>query len=106
MKKTGRYTCVINDGPPVNRHKPSVDVMLRSLLECSPKDVLAVMLTGMGSDGAQGMLELQQAGVKTTAQDEASSVVWGMPGSAVKLSAAQSIVSLNKMASHVIGQYE
>ena len=106
MKKGARYTCIINDGPPVNRHKPSVDVMFRSLLECSPKDVLAVILTGMGHDGAQGMLELLQAGARTTAQDEASCVVWGMPGSAVKLSAVQKEVSLNKIANHLVGQYE
>ncbi|ORU93235.1 MAG: chemotaxis response regulator protein-glutamate methylesterase [Cycloclasticus sp. symbiont of Bathymodiolus heckerae] len=106
MKRGARYTCVINDGPPVNRHKPSVDVMFRSLLECAAKDVLAVMLTGMGNDGSAGMLELLQAGAKTTAQDEASSVVWGMPGSAVKLSAVQSIISLSNMAEHLVGQYE
>lgn len=106
MKKGARYTCVINDGPAVNRHKPSVDVMFRSLLECSPKDVHAVMLTGMGSDGAQGMLELLQAGAKTAAQDEPSSVVWGMPGSAVKLSAVQTVLPLKKIAGHLVDQYE
>ena len=106
MKKGGRYSCVVNDGPPVNRHKPSVDVMFRSLLACSPQDVHAVMLTGMGADGAEGMLELLQAGAKTTAQDEASSVVWGMPGSAVNLSAVQSILPLKKIAGHLIDQYE
>lgn len=106
VKKGSAYTCVINDGPPVNRHKPSVDVMFRSLLDCSPKDVLAVILTGMGADGAQGMLELLNAGAKTTAQDEASSVVWGMPGAAVKLGAVQSIVALNKIGLRLISQYE
>ncbi|HIL91417.1 MAG TPA: chemotaxis response regulator protein-glutamate methylesterase [Cycloclasticus sp.] len=106
VKKGTRYVCVINDGPPVNLHKPSVDVMFNSLLACSPANVLAVMLTGMGSDGSQGMLELFQAGAKTIAQDEASSVVWGMPGSAVKLSAVQSIVPLNKIGQRLISQYE
>ena len=106
MKKGSRYSCVVNDGPAVNRHKPSVDVMFRSLLACSPKDVHAIMLTGMGADGAEGMLELLQAGAKTTAQNEASSVVWGMPGSAVKLSAVQSILPLKEIAGHVIKQYE
>jgi len=106
MKKGTGYTCIINDGPAVNRHKPSVDVMFRSLAECAKKDVLAVMLTGMGSDGAAGMLELLQLGAKTVAQDEASSIVWGMPGSAVKLSAVQSIVPLNEMAEHLVGLYE
>lgn len=104
-KGTG-YNCLLNDGPAVNRHKPSVDVMFRSLIECSPKDVLAVMLTGMGHDGAQGMLELLQAGARTTAQDESSSVVWGMPGSAVKLSAVQSVIPLKNLPGHLISQYE
>jgi len=106
MKKGAGYTCIINDGPAVNRHKPSVDVMFRSLVESAKKDVIAVMLTGMGSDGAAGMLELLQVGAKTAAQDEASSIVWGMPGSAVKLLAVQSIVPLNEMAAHLVGQYE
>jgi two-component system chemotaxis response regulator CheB len=106
VKKGGLTMCMINDGPPVNRHKPSVDVMFRSLLDYGPKNVLAVMLTGMGSDGAKGMLELLDAGAKTSAQDEASSVVWGMPGSAVALSAVQSVVPLNKMAKRLVSQYE
>jgi len=106
VKKGAVFSCVLNDGPVVNRHKPSVDVMFRSLLECAPKDVHAVMLTGMGNDGAEGMLDLLKAGATTTAQDEASSVVWGMPGSAVKLSAVQSVLPLKKIAGHLIAQYE
>ncbi len=106
VKKKGALSCMLNDGPAVNRHKPSVDVMFNSLIECSPKDVHAVMLTGMGSDGAKAMLGLLKAGATTTAQDEASSVVWGMPGSAVKLSAVQSVLPLKKMAEHLIAQYE
>ena len=106
VKKGTIYTCLLNDGPEVNRHKPSVDVMFRSLIDCAPKDVHAVMLTGMGNDGAAGMLTLLEAGATTTAQDEASSVVWGMPGSAVKLSAVQTVISLKKMAGHLIAQYE
>lgn len=106
VKKGGVLKCLLNDGPAVNRHKPSVDVMFNSLMECSPKDVHALMLTGMGSDGAEGMLDLLKAGATTTVQDEASSVVWGMPGSAVKLSAAQSVLPLNKLAKHLIAQYE
>jgi len=106
VKKGASYTCLLNDGPEVNRHKPSVDVMFRSLVDCAPKDVHALVLTGMGTDGAKGMLELLEAGAVTTAQDEASSVVWGMPGSAVKLSAAQTVLPLKKMAGHLIAQYE
>ncbi len=106
VEKNGGLSCMLNDGPAVNRHKPSVDVMFNSLLECSPKDVHAIMLTGMGNDGAEGMLNLLKAGATTTAQDEASSVVWGMPGSAVKLSAAQTVLPLKKMSEHLIAQYE
>ncbi len=106
VKKNGGLSCMLNDGPAVNRHKPSVDAMFNSLIECSPKDVQAVVLTGMGSDGAEGMLNLLKAGATTAVQDEASSVVWGMPGSAVKLSAAQSVLPLKKMAEHLIAQYE
>lgn len=106
VKKGAIYSCVLNDGPVVNRHKPSVDVMFRSLLECAPKEVHALMLTGMGSDGAAGMLELLKAGATTTVQDEASSVVWGMPGSAVNLSAVQTVLPLKKLAGHLIAQYE
>jgi len=106
MKRGSSYTCIINDGPAVNRHKPSVEVMFMSLVECAKQDTLAVMLTGMGNDGAAAMLELLKVGAKTTAQDESSSVVWGMPGSAVKLSAVQDIVALNDIAAHLVGQYE
>ena len=89
--------CRLSDGPPVNRHRPSVDVMFRSVAQKVGPNAIGVILTGMGDDGARGLKEMQDAGARTIAQDEASSVVWGMPGSAVKLGAAERIESLNNI---------
>ena len=97
-----RYICRLNDGEPVNRHKPSVDVMFRSVVQNVGKNAIGVILTGMGADGAVGMKELQQIGVPTIAQDEKTSVVWGMPGEAVKLGAADSVLSLEKVAAKIM----
>lgn len=97
-----RYICRLNDGEPVNRHKPSVDVMFRSVVQNVGPNSIGVILTGMGADGAVGMKELQQLGVPTIAQDEKTSVVWGMPGEAVKLGAADSILPLEKIASKIM----
>lgn len=77
------------DGPPVNRHKPSVDVLFHSVIEAAPQAALGILLTGMGGDGARGLLEMHQHGYPTIAQDEGSSVVWGMPREAVKLGAVE-----------------
>ncbi|EGV52837.1 protein-glutamate methylesterase/protein-glutamine glutaminase [endosymbiont of Riftia pachyptila] len=92
-----RYICSLNDGPPVNRHKPSVDVMFRSLAQNAGPNAIAVMLTGMGDDGAEGMGEMRQAGAPTIAQDEKSSVVWGMPGEAVKRGYVEVVLPLQKI---------
>lgn len=89
-----RYICRLNDGPPVNRHIPSVDVLFRSVAQNVGSNAIAVLLTGMGNDGAAGMREIKDAGAHTIAQDEKSSVVWGMPGEAVKLGAASHVVPL------------
>ena len=97
VRKDARYFCKLSDGPPVNRHRPSVDVMFRSLVESAGANTLAVLLTGMGADGAAGMKELQGAGSPTIAQDENSSVVWGMPGAAVKLGAADMVLPLMRI---------
>ena len=97
-----RYYCRLNDGPPVNRHKPSVDVLFRSVAQCVGPNAIGVILTGMGDDGARGLLEMKQAGAPTLAQDEASSVVWGMPGEAVKLEAADGQLPLGKIAGKLI----
>ena len=75
-----RYRCRLNDGPPVNRHCPSVDVLFRSVAQQVGPNAVGVILTGMGDDGARGLKEMHDAGAPTVAQDEATSVVWGMPG--------------------------
>jgi len=87
------------DGPPVNRHKPSVDVLFKSVVDASPDAALCILLTGMGNDGARGLYELKQHGFHTVAQDEASSVVWGMPREAVKLGAVEpeNVLSLDRI---------
>ena len=103
VKRDGaRYICHLNDGQPVNRHKPSVDVMFRSLAQNAGPNAIGVMLTGMGSDGADGMGEMKQEGAPTIAQDERSSVVWGMPGEAVKRGHVDEIISLDKIGKRLL----
>jgi two-component system chemotaxis response regulator CheB len=97
-----RYRCRLNDGPPVNRHCPSVDVLFRSVAQMVGPNAVGVILTGMGDDGARGLKEMHDAGAQTIAQDEASSVVWGMPGAAVKLGAVDEILPLGKVAEAVM----
>jgi two-component system chemotaxis response regulator CheB len=97
-KAAGQYFAEVIDGPPVNRHKPSVDVLFRSLAQCTSGDALAIMLTGMGDDGAQGMRQLHDLGVRTLAQDEASCVVFGMPKEAIRLGAVDEVLPLDAMA--------
>lgn len=93
-----RYICRLNDGPPVNRHKPSVDVMIRSLAQNAGPNAIGLMLTGMGDDGAAGMGELKQLGAPVLVQDEKTSVVWGMPGEVAKRGFADEILPLGKIA--------
>lgn len=102
LRDQSGYRCELVDGPEVNRHKPAVDVMFDSLLAHNPSDVVAVLLTGMGSDGAQGMKRLREAGSVTIAQDEKSSLVWGMPGSAVRLGAAAVVTPLDQVADKLV----
>jgi two-component system chemotaxis response regulator CheB len=97
-----RYRCRLNDGPPVNRHCPSVDVLFRSVAQKVGPNAVGVILTGMGDDGARGLKEMRDAGAPTIAQDEASSVVWGMPGAAVRLGAVGEILPLGKVAEAVM----
>lgn len=89
-----RYICRLHDGPPVNRHKPSVDVLFRSVADNVGKNAVGVILTGMGADGAEGMKEMQDRGAPTIAQDEKTSVVWGMPGAAVKSGGVDTVLPL------------
>jgi len=97
-----RYRCRLNDGPPVNRHCPSVDVLFRSVAQQVGPNAVGVILTGMGDDGARGLKEMHATGAPTVAQDEHSSVVWGMPGAAVKMGAIDEVMSLDKIAAAVI----
>lgn len=97
-----RYVCRLRDGEPVNRHRPSVDVLFRSVLQSAGKNATAALLTGMGADGVSGMLELHRAGVHTIAQDEATSVVWGMPGEAVNRGAASAVLPLKDIAAAML----
>ena len=97
-----RWVCRLDDGSPVNRHKPSVDVLFPSVAQEARHNDIGVLLTGMGKDGAQGMLEMRQAGSPTIAQDEASSVVWGMPGEAVHIGAAAEELPLTRISARVL----
>ena len=96
-KSGGQYFVAVIDGPPVNRHKPSVDVLFKSAAECVGRDALAIILTGMGDDGARGMKQLHDGGARTIAQDEASCVVFGMPKEAIKLGGVDDVMPLDRV---------
>lgn len=102
VRDGARWRCRLDDGPPVNRHRPAVDVLFRSVAQAAGSNAVAAILTGMGDDGARGLLELRQAGASTLIQDEATSVVWGMPGAAAKLGAAQEILPLDAIAERLL----
>jgi two-component system chemotaxis response regulator CheB len=101
-RKPKGYICQLEDGPPVNRHIPSVDMLFRSAVNATGADTIGVLLTGMGRDGARGLKELQETGARTIVQDESTSVVWGMPGAAVELGAADSILPLGQIADRIM----
>jgi two-component system chemotaxis response regulator CheB len=96
------YVARLDQGPPVNRHRPSVDVLFRSAAEQAGRNSVGVLLTGMGKDGAAGLLEMRQAGAPTIAQDEASCVVFGMPREAIALGGATEVVSLEQIAPRLL----
>lgn len=97
-----RWICRLDDGSPVNRHKPSVDVLFRSAAGCAGPDALALMLTGMGDDGARGMKAMHDRGARTLAQDEESCVVFGMPKEAIALGAVDEVLPLDQMARAIL----
>ena len=97
-----RFICRLNDGPRVNRHKPAVDVLFRSVAQNIGANAIGVILTGMGDDGALGLQEMKEAGSVTVAQDENTSVVWGMPGEAVKLGCVDYVLPLNSIAPRLV----
>ena len=96
-----RYTVNIVDGPHVSRHRPSVDVMFRSASQVAGRNAMGIILTGMGDDGARGLLEMRQAGSHTIAQDEESCVVFGMPKEAIQRGAAVKTVPLSRVATEI-----
>ncbi len=102
IRENGKYIIQLSDGEPVNRHRPAVDVLFQSVALCAGANAIAVLLTGMGADGAAGMKEMHDAGAKTVIQDEQSSVVWGMPGAAFKLGCTDYVVSLEEVSHKVL----
>jgi two-component system chemotaxis response regulator CheB len=102
LRRSGAlYYVDVRSAPPVNRHCPSVDVLFRSVAKSAGRNALGVIMTGMGHDGARGLLEMREAGAQTAAQDEASCVVFGMPKEAIKLGAAERILPLHAIASEI-----
>ncbi len=98
VKRSGaHYQVEVLDGPPVNRHKPSVDVLFRSVARQAGANTLGIIMTGMGDDGARGLLAMRDSGACTVAQDEASCVVFGMPREAIRMGAAQAVEPLAKL---------
>ncbi len=98
------YLVALDDGAPVNRHRPSVEVLFRSAAQLAGRNALGVMLTGMGKDGAQAMLELKQAGAFNLAQDEASCVVFGMPKEAIAVGAVDEVLPVTKIAERLLAR--
>ncbi|ANS43548.1 protein-glutamate methylesterase/protein-glutamine glutaminase [Serratia inhibens] len=98
------YQVKLNDGPPVNRHRPSVDVLFRSVAQHAGRNAVGVILTGMGNDGAAGMLEMHRAGAYTLAQNEASCVVFGMPREAIATGGVNEVVELDRMSQRMLAQ--
>ena len=102
VRDGARYVCRLDDGELVNRHKPAVDVLFRSVAQQAGANAIGAILTGMGKDGAAGLREMRDAGCPTIAQDEATSVVWGMPGEAVAQQAACHVLPLGAIAARLI----
>ncbi|MDH5397677.1 MAG: chemotaxis response regulator protein-glutamate methylesterase [Cyclobacteriaceae bacterium] len=103
LQRSGaRYYVKVKDGPLVNRHKPSVDVLFRSAARYAGRNAVGAILTGMGADGAKGLLEMKETGAYTIAQDEKSCVVFGMPNEAIKLGGADEVQSLEKISQSIL----
>ena len=100
----GRYCCALSQSEPVNRHRPAVDVLFNSVAACAGRAALGVLLTGMGKDGARGLLAMRAAGAWTVAQDEDSCVVYGMPREAAHIGAAVEVAPLKDIAPRVLNQ--
>jgi len=106
VRRSGaRYYVRIHDEEPVNRHRPSVDVLFNSVARYVGSNSIGVILTGMGADGARGLLEMKNNGAKTIAQDEATSIVFGMPKEAIRLGAADKVLPLTQIGSFILSNY-
>lgn len=105
LRRSGaQYLVEVRDGPLVNHHRPSVDVLFRSVAQCAGRNATGALLTGMGDDGARGLLAMREAGALTLAQDEASCVVYGMPKAAVELGAAMQVMQLAALPAALLGE--
>jgi two-component system chemotaxis response regulator CheB len=103
LRRSGaRYVVHLGDGPPVHHQRPSVDVLFQSVAQAAGRNGVAALLTGMGADGARGLLALRQAGARTIAQDEHTSVVLGMPREAIRLGAAEQVGAPPDMAEAIL----
>lgn len=100
------YRIDLSDAPPVNRHRPSVEVLFQSAVAVFGAQAIGVMLTGMGKDGAHAMLEMKRAGAYNFAQDEQSSVVFGMPRAAIELGAVDEVVPLDRLAARILARLQ
>jgi len=106
LKRSGaRYFVEIKDGPLVSRHRPSVDVLFRSAARYAGRNAIGVIMTGMGDDGARGMLEMNQAGAYTLAQNEETCIVFGMPHEAIKLGGVDKALPLSSIAMEIMRNY-
>ncbi len=104
LDRSGAFYFVhVKPGPAVNRHCPSVDVLFRSVARCAGKNAVGIILTGMGNDGAKGLLEMREQGATTYAQDEASCIVFGMPKEAIRAGAADFVIPLDKVPQVIVG---
>jgi len=106
LKRSGaRYYVEVKEGPLVNRHRPSVDVLFRSAARYAGSNAVGVIMTGMGDDGARGMLEMHQSGAYTIAQDESSCIVFGMPAEAIKHGGVDKVISLDAISREIMMKY-
>jgi two-component system chemotaxis response regulator CheB len=96
----------VSDGPLVSRHRPSADVLFRSVARVAGANAVGIIMTGMGSDGAEGLLEMRRSGAFTLGQDEATSVVYGMPKEAFDLGAVCSVAALDRLAGLALARFE
>ena len=103
--RTGaHYECRLHDGPPVSGHRPSVDVLFHSVAMAAGSNAMGLILTGMGKDGAAGLLAMRQAGARTLGQSETSCIVYGMPKAAMQAGAVQAEMSVDQLAREIVGR--